>query len=71
MQGPIDKGAGALALHVGEQPTQLLPELAAQFVPVQPDLTRKEASNDLLRRWQLSYEPGSGQQYPAHTPHQA
>jgi hypothetical protein len=64
MQGQADKeyvpeGSGALAVQVREQPTQLVPELAAQFVPVQPDLTRKEASIYLLRRWQLSYEPGS------------
>jgi hypothetical protein len=64
MQGLADKeGAaeslGALALQVREQPTQLLPELSGQFAPVQPDLTRKQASLYLLQRWQLRYEPGS------------
>jgi hypothetical protein len=64
MQGQAENdgvadGSGALVTQVRGQPPQLVPELAAQFVPVQPDLTRKEASNYLLRRWQLSYEPGS------------
>jgi hypothetical protein len=55
----VTEGAGALAVQVREHSAQLAPELAAQFVPVQPDLTRKEASTYLMRRWQLSYEPGS------------
>jgi hypothetical protein len=61
MQWQADKDgvtSGAVAVQVRE-PAQFVPEIAAQFVPVQPDLTRKEASNYLMRRWQLSYEPGS------------
>jgi hypothetical protein len=64
MQGQADKdgaaeGSRALAVQVREQLAQLVPEIAAQFAAVQPDLTRKEASAYLFRRWQLSYEPGS------------
>jgi hypothetical protein len=53
------EGSSALALPVREQLVPIVPELAAEFVPVQPDLTRKQASIYLLRRWQLRYEPGS------------
>src|SRR5262245_29524646 len=50
------EGVAALAL---QQPAHHVPELITPFEEVQPDKSRKEASEYLWRRWRLSYAPGS------------